>query len=333
MIKLHYGNMNRMVMVFILFAMRYLMSPFPALEIYVWQARFDSLRAAPLLPPQSIPKQPVLTNKSVTTDQSSAVDGHSVSKVRRDVQVTAGPHTSQTQKPSVHPVTGMPMQIQFHQSHIPAQFGGPNPQLQSQSMVNSSMPIPMPMTMPFPMGNHPQVQQVYFQGLPPHMLQPHGVMHQGQSANFTSQMGTQLPHLGNIGMNINPQFSQQSGEFGNGRKTVKITHPHTREELSLVKKADASIETGSSGSQSQPNVPPQSQPITIFPPGPYSQGSIFLPGPNSLPLTSIQIAPSSQAPRLNNQVWPFLTNYLSCQSFSAYISLHVINDILDTEQA
>lgn len=30
-------------MVFILFDMKYLTSPFPALEIYVWQARFDSV--------------------------------------------------------------------------------------------------------------------------------------------------------------------------------------------------------------------------------------------------------------------------------------------------
>ncbi|KAL8119357.1 eukaryotic translation initiation factor 4G-like isoform X2 [Apium graveolens] len=267
------------------------------------QARFDSLRAAPVLPTQSIPKQHVPTNKSVITNQSTAIDGHSVSKIRKDVQVVVGPQTIQTQKPSVHPVTGMPMQIQYHQSHIPAQFGGPNTQLQSQSMVNSSMAIPMPMTMPFPMGNHPQVQQVYFQGLPPHMLQPHGVMHHGQSANFTSQMGTQLPHLSNIGMNINPQFSQkQSVDFGNGRKTVKITHPHTHEELSLIKKANAFIETGSSAPQSQPSVPPQSQPVTTFPPGhpvncypnSFSQGSIFLPG--SLPLTSIHITP-----RLNDQ--------------------------------
>ncbi|XP_017218527.1 eukaryotic translation initiation factor 4G [Daucus carota subsp. sativus] len=276
------------------------------------QARYDSLRAAPVLPIQSIPKQQVSTRKYVTADQSSAVDGHSVSKARRDVQVTAGPHTIQTQKPTLHPVTGMPMQMPFHQSQIPAQFGGLNPQLQSQSMVNSSIPVPMPipMTMPFPMGNQGVPQQVYFQGVPPHMLPPHSVMHQVQGTKLTSQMGTQLPHLGNIGMNINPQFSQQPGDFGNARKTVKITHPDTHEELSLVKKADTSIEAGSSAARSQPSIPPPSQPIPTFPPAhpvnsnpnSYIQGSIILKGPSSLLSSSNQIAPSLQVPKLHNQV-------------------------------
>ncbi|KAL8091996.1 eukaryotic translation initiation factor 4G-like [Apium graveolens] len=274
------------------------------------QARYESSRVMPVLPAQSVPKQNVPTNNSATSDQPNIVDTHSMSKARRDVQVAPGPHAIQTQKPSVHPISGMPMQMPFHQQHIPVQFGNPNPQLQSQSMVNSSMP--MPMGMPFPMGNPSQVQQqLYIQGLPPHMMPPQGVMHQGQGVNFSSQMGTQLPHMGNMGMNINPQFSQQQpGNFGGARKTVKITHPDTHEELSLSKRTDTYKESGSSAPRSHTNIPPQSQPISSFPPGrpsnfypnSYSQGSVFYTGPNSLHLSSNQVPPNSQAPRLYKQV-------------------------------
>ncbi|KAL1818703.1 hypothetical protein ACET3Z_013572 [Daucus carota] len=274
------------------------------------QARYESLRAAPVLPAQSVPKQNVPTNNSGSADQTSVVDTHSMSKARRDVQIASGPHTIQTQKPSLHPISGMPMQMPFHQQHIPVFGNHPNPQLQAQSMVNSSMP--MPMAMPFPMGNPSQVQQqLYIQGLPPHMLPPQGVMHQGQGVNFSSQMGTQLPHMGNMGMNINPQFPQQQpGNFGGARKTVKITHPDTHEELSLSKKADTYVESGSSAPRSHTSIPPQSQPISSFPPGrpsnyypnSYSQGSVLYTGPNSLHLNSNQVAPSSQAPRVYKQV-------------------------------
>lgn len=296
----------------------------------------------PVLPAQSIPKQNVPTNNSATTDQPNAVDTHSMSKARRDVQVAPAPHAIQTQKPSVHPISGMPMQMPFHQQHIPVQFGNPNPQLQSQSMVNSSMPMPMPM--PFPMGNPSQVQQqLYIQGLPPHMMPPQGVMHQGQGVNFSSQMGTQLPHMGNMGMNINPQFSQpQPGNFGGTRKTVKITHPDTHEELSLSKKADTYTESGSSAPRTHTNMPPQSQPISSFPPGrpsnfypnSYSQGSVFYTAPNSIHLSSNQVAPSSQAPRLYKQVsLSLLTSIYFFRIIHCWYFLHVISELLFTKHA
>ncbi|KAI4356582.1 hypothetical protein L6164_000597 [Bauhinia variegata] len=156
-------------------------------------------------------------------------------------------------------------------------------------MTGISMPIPFHQSqgqMPIPMGNAPQVQQQVF--LP--RFQPNLFVHQGQNMNFTPQMG---PRLTNMGM-------------GPRKTTVKITHPETREELRLDKRADAYSEGGSLGSRPHPNVPSQSlpvqsfaasHPINYYPPGSYNTSSLFFQ--SSLPLTSSQIASNSQPPRFN----------------------------------
>ncbi|KAG5538779.1 hypothetical protein RHGRI_019359 [Rhododendron griersonianum] len=106
------------------------------------------------------------------------------------------------------------------------------------------------------------------------------------------------PQLGNLGISIgSPVAQHQAGNYGVQRKPVKITHPDTHEELRLG---------GSSGTRSHPNVP-QSQPITSIPPprpinyypNSYTPNSLFFPAPSSVPLTSTQINPSSQAPRFS----------------------------------
>ncbi|KAA8520411.1 hypothetical protein F0562_014667 [Nyssa sinensis] len=273
------------------------------------QARHDTLRAVPTLPIPSAPKQQLSKKDAGDVGQSNTGEAHPMPKAKRDVQVLCAPPVTQTQKPPVHSITGISMQMPYHQSQLPIQFGGPNPQIQSQGMAASSLPMPMPMPMPLPlpMGNPQVQQQVFVPSLQPHTIQPQGIMHQGQSLNFMSQMGPQLPpQLGNLGVNITPQFPrQQAGKFGGPRKTVKITHPDTHEELRLDKRADTYTESGSSGQRSHPNVPSQSQPIPSFPPAqsinyypnPYNTSSFFFPPSSSLPLTST--TPSSQAPRFN----------------------------------
>lgn len=207
------------------------------------------------------------------------------------------------------------MPMPFHQPQLPVQFGGPNPQMQSQGMVNSSMPMPIPI--PLPMGNPPQVQQqVFVPGIQPHPMPPQGIMHQGQSLNFSSQMGPPLaPQLGNMGISMGPQFQhhqqqqQQAGKYGGSRKTVKITHPDTHEELRLDR-TDAYGDSGPSVPRSHPNMPPQSQPIPSYPhahtmnyyPNSFNASPVYFPAPGSVPLTSPQIPSSSHAPRFYNQV-------------------------------
>ncbi|XP_027159778.1 eukaryotic translation initiation factor 4G [Coffea eugenioides] len=266
------------------------------------QARHDLVRAAPTtLPIPSIPRQQLPKKDASTVDQSNAAEGHPPSKPKRDVQVSAPSSVSQTQKPPVHSMPGMSMQMPFHQSQVPVQFGGPNPQIQSQAMSATSLPMPMPMPMPLQIGNPSVQQQVFVSGLQPHPMQTQGMLHQGQNLNFTSQMGPQIPpQLGNLGLNMAPQFAQQpAGKFGAPRKTIKITHPETHEELRL---------DGSPVQRSHPSVPPQSQPISSFTPAhppnyypnSYNANSFFLPAPSSLSLSTTHPPPQTQ--RCYNQV-------------------------------
>lgn len=205
------------------------------------------------------------------------------------------------QKPSLHPIPPMPMQLPYHQPPVPVQFGGPNPQIQSQGMPGTSPPMPIQMSLP--LGNSPVQHPMFVPGLQQHAMQSQGMMHQGQSLNFSPQIGTQLPpQLGNMGMNMAPQFPQQPAiKFSGSRKTVKITHPETHEELRL---------DTSPAPRLQPNVQSQSQPISSFPPNipinfypsSYNATPLFFPAASSVPLNSTQIPPTSQPLRNYNQV-------------------------------
>lgn len=238
--------------------------------------------------PIPLPKQQVVKKDAEATDP--------VSKSKRDAQISASSPVIQTQKPSLHPIPGMPIQMPFHQPQVPVQFGGPNPQIQSQG---TSLPLTMQMPLP-------QMQQpMFISGLQPHPMQSQGMIHQSQNFNFPPHMGHQLPPpMGNMGMNMapHPQFpQQQAGKYSGSRKTVKITHPDTHEELRL---------DGSPGPRSHHIVPPQSQPISSFPPNhqmnffpnSYNSNSIYIPAASSVPMNSTQVPPTSQPPRFYNPV-------------------------------
>lgn len=283
------------------------------------QERHDSSRPVPTLPTpapkQQAPRKDVgavdqqLPRKDVcVVEQSNTTEAHSMSNVKRDAQGSSLPPSTHMQKPSLPPMTGISVQMPFHQQKVPVQFGGPSPQILSQGMTTTSIQMPMPM--PLSMGNASQIQQqVFVSGLQPHhSMQAQGIMHQGQSMGFTNPMNSQLPsQLGNL-VSMSPQFTQQqAGKFGGPRKSVgvKITNPETREEVRLEKRADAYLDGGSSGQRSHSNVPLQSQPIQSFPPThPYYHSSFnpYFSSQNSVPLTSSQINPSSQGTRFNYPV-------------------------------
>ncbi|KAL0429430.1 UNVERIFIED_CONTAM: Eukaryotic translation initiation factor 4G [Sesamum radiatum] len=262
------------------------------------QARHESLRSGPAMPIPSIPKQQLPKKDAGSLEQPNG-DAQLASKSKRDAQVSAAPPAAQAQKPSIHPIPGMTMQLPFHQPQVPVQFGGPNPQIQSQAMSGTSLPMPMPMSLP--LGNPPVQHSMFVPGLQPHP-QSQGMMHQGQSLNFSPQMGPIPPQLGNMGMNMAPQFPPQPAvKYTGSRKTVKITHPETHEELRLE---------SSPASRAHPNMPSQSQPIPSFPPNipmnfypsSYNAPSLFFPAASSVPLSSSQVPPTSQPPRFYNQV-------------------------------
>ncbi|XVE74154.1 hypothetical protein DITRI_Ditri11bG0176100 [Diplodiscus trichospermus] len=284
-----------------------------------------------------VPKQQLPRKDSVASDQSNSGEVHPVPKVKKDAQPSVLPPANQTHKPSLlnMPLTSMQMPF-HHQPQVSMQFGGPNPQMQSQSVTAAS--IQMPMHMPLPMGNappNPMQQQVFVPGLQPHPLPPQGMMHQGQGLSFTPPIGGQLaPQLGNLGMGIASQYSQQQGgKFGVPRKMtpVKITHPDTHEELRLDKRTDTYSDGGTSGPRSHPNMPCQSQPIPSFAPShsinyysnSYNANSVFYPPKSSLPLASSQIAPNAQGPRFNHPVSQGHQNISFVNSVAAHGSVPV----------
>lgn len=267
------------------------------------QARHASSRTVPTFPVPSVPKQQITRKDAGAGDQSNTGGSHQMPKAIRDSPITSAPPVTQTHKASMHPIPGVSMPMPFHQPQVPVQFGVPNPQIQSQGMTATSLP------MPFQMGNVPTLQQqVFVQSLQPHPMQPQGIMHQGPNLNFTTSMGPQLPpQLGNMGISNNLQFTQQQvAKFGPTRIPVKITHPDTHEELRLDRRPDMLRDVGSTGPKSRPNVPPSQPVASIKPPhsmnyytNSYNPNSPYFPGSSSIPLTSSQINPSSQAPRIS----------------------------------
>ncbi|KAH6793833.1 eukaryotic translation initiation factor 4G [Perilla frutescens var. hirtella] len=265
------------------------------------QARYESSRTAPALPTPSVPKQHVPKKDAGILDQSNSGEAHLVSKPKRDSQVSTAALGTQAQKHALHPISSMAMQMPFHQPQVPVQFGGPNPQIQSQALSGTSLPMPIPMSLP--LGNPPVQHSMFVPGLQPHPMQSQGMMHQGQGLNFSPQMGPQLPpQLGNMGMSLAPQFPQPSAvKYSGSRKTVKITHPETHEELRL---------DSSPAPRLHPSVQSQSQPISSFPPnmpmnfypGSYNATPLYYPPASSVPLSSTQVLPTSQPPRLYSQV-------------------------------
>ncbi|XP_022770145.1 eukaryotic translation initiation factor 4G-like [Durio zibethinus] len=311
-------------------------------------ARHDSsFRPVPNLP-TPVAKQQLPRNDSVVTDQSNSGEAYPVPKVKKDAQVSAPPPVNQTQKPSLLNMPMTSLQMPFHhQPQVSLPFGGPNPQIQSQSVTATS--LQMPMHMPLTMRNAPQVQQqVFVQGLQTHPLPAQGMMHQGQGLSFTPPIGGQLaPPLSNLGMGIAPQYSQQQGgNFGVPRKTtpVKITHPDTHEELRLDKRTDTYSDGVSSGPRSHPNLPSQSQPVPPFAPShsinyysnSYNTNSLFYPPQSSLPLASSQIPSNAQGPRFNYPVSQGHQNISFMNSVAAHGLLPVnksINLAHDTSES
>lgn len=228
------------------------------------QVRSSAASATHTTPVPSPPKQQV-PEKDVSSEQPNSQASPTATKVIRDVQVTCAVSPRQpiqAQKPAVLPMAGMSMPMPYHQHQppFPMQFGGLNPHIQTQGMPNNSFHMQMPLHV----GSPPQVQQqVFMPGFQHHLMQNQGIAPQGQNFGLNPQLGPPLPH-----QPVSPQFNlQQPGKSGGVRKTVKITHPETHEELRLDNR-----DSGSPGSKSHHMGAPQSQPLpsyTAMRPGGY----------------------------------------------------------------
>ncbi|XP_056684123.1 eukaryotic translation initiation factor 4G isoform X2 [Spinacia oleracea] len=267
------------------------------------QVRRDATRAVPAIPLPAAPKQE-LSNKVVSATEHPVPQETKI-KIKRDVHTASASPSAPAQKPSALPAAGISVPLPFQQT-VSMQFGGPNPQIQSQGMPTSS--LQMPIQMPLQMGNPSQVaQQVFVPGLQHQLMQSQGMMHHNQNLGFNPQIAPQLPHqLGTMGINMSAQYNQQqAGKFGSTRKTVKITHPDTHEELRLDNR-----DGGSTAPRVHQSGSSQSQPIPAYtathPMGYYSNsyttGPPFFPAQTSISLTSAQLNASSQGPRFNYPV-------------------------------
>jgi translation initiation factor 4G len=187
---------------------------------------------------QQVPQQPQQQQSrkdAVGSSQPTSVNPHLPSQLKRDVHASPSVPNVASLRPTVQPMPGVQMSIPFHHqpAPVPLQFGGHGPQLQPQ-VVPSSLQMSMGLTG----SNAPQVpQQLYAPTIQHHQLQQQAMMHQGQGMSYQF-----APQLGNIPMNIPPQYPQQQpNKFVAPRKTtVKITHPDTHEELKLDKRMDSS---------------------------------------------------------------------------------------------
>ncbi|XP_076888764.1 eukaryotic translation initiation factor 4G-like [Bidens hawaiensis] len=251
-------------------------------------------RQNPVVPNQHLPRK-----DPGPVDQP--VEARPVSKEKKDVLSTPpGPVSAHVQKPTGPPMpaipTGVSMQMPFHQSPIHIPFGVPNPPLQAQNIAANTVPLPMRL----PVGNPPpQVPpQVFVPG-----MQHQGIIHQSQGLTFSG------PQLGNMGgMGLGPQYQQQpmgNVNYGGARRTVKIIHPDTHEELRLGKKTDGYPNGGGSSGQRPQNaqsqaIPPAGHPINFYP-NSYNASALFTPPPGSNPLTSSHSTPGSQPPRFYPQ--------------------------------
>ncbi|KAG0460619.1 hypothetical protein HPP92_020526 [Vanilla planifolia] len=280
------------------------------------QAFHDSFRAAPTLPIPSASK-PQHAQPIGQPLQQAAKDVGAVSHAdyresqpsmhsKRDMHAPfASAPPSVTPTRPVLPVGGMPMHVTFQQPQVPVQFSGANLQIPSQGIVPSSLQ----MTMELPSGNVSQVPQTMFiPNIHSHALQPQTVMHQGQNLGFAPQLGHQLPQLGNMGIGIAPQFSQQqTGKVAPTRRAVRITHPETHEELKLDKRTDSHTDASSSGQRQlsnatsiSPSLPTFGHQIGYYPPN-YNPSAMFFTS-SSLPMANAQMSTVPQATRYSYPV-------------------------------
>lgn len=91
------------------------------LGIFVWQAQHDLSKAkSTLSTPTPTPTPQQLPKKDLgAVDQSNNAEAQKIPKEKRDVHVSVGPTVTQTPKHSIHPTSGISMQVPFHQAQVP----------------------------------------------------------------------------------------------------------------------------------------------------------------------------------------------------------------------
>lgn len=257
----------------------------------------------PTAPVAAVPKQQLPEKEAVASKQVHGVEPQLVSRLKKESLVSSASSSSSLQKPSTTQMSGIPMQLPFHQQQLHLPYAVPSPLVPSQVVSGASMHMHLPM--PYHMSNVPQLQhQVFMPNMQPHLMQHQGLIHQGQGMSFPAQMGPHISHqLGNIGMNNSPQYPlQQPAKSAPPRKAVVITHPDTRQELKLENLGDKHGERGVPSIRAHPNMTTKSQtipPTYTGSPSPNLHPNTSNSSPYSLSGTNAQGTPSSYTSEYN----------------------------------
>ncbi|KAL6651137.1 hypothetical protein ACP70R_010062 [Stipagrostis hirtigluma subsp. patula] len=241
-------------------------------------------------------------NDMVNASRPDTAFKYPAAKPKISVQIPASYTPNIGPPPFVLPVPGrpLPMAFQQNQPQVPIEFRGPGLQMQSIGSVSSSLPVKMTV----PVGNAPHMQSLFVHGAQPRALQQQTFIHQGQGFGCAPPANCRLPQFGN--MRIAHELSQQQPRIGDEQKrTIKITHPETHEELMLDRRGHSFMGVPPSGQVSLHNMHQLPQPAQTFSPlhkvyyprpGMYSSAPIYLPNATSIPLATRQISSKMQTP-------------------------------------
>ncbi|RCV34773.1 hypothetical protein SETIT_7G185500v2 [Setaria italica] len=242
------------------------------------------------------------TKDTVNPNHSDTAYKYPATKPKISVQIPPSYTPNMAPPQFMLPVPGrsMPVAFQQKQPQVPVEFRGPGFQMQSIGSVSSSLPVKMAV----PVGNASHIQPIFVHGAQPRALHQQTFIHQGQGFGCAPPANCHLPQFSN--MRFAQELSQQHPRSSDEQKrTVKITHPETHEELMLDRRGHSFMGVPVSGQMPLHNINQLSQPVQTFSPlqkvyypraGTYNSAPIYLPNTTTVPLASRQISSKMQAP-------------------------------------
>ena len=243
------------------------------------------------------------TRDRVYTNQSNTAYNYPATKPKISVQIPASYTPNLTPPQFMPPMAGRSMHVAFQQKQpqVPIEFRGAGFQTQPIGCVSSSLPVKIAI----PLGNAPHIQPMFVHGTqPPRALHQQTFIHQGQGFGCAPPANCHLPQFGNA--RFAKELSQQHPRSSDEQKrTVKITHPETHEELMLDRRGHSVMGIPFSSQMPLHNINQQPQPVQTFSPvqkvyyprpGTYNSRPIYLPNTTSVPLASRHISSKMQPP-------------------------------------
>ncbi|KAK1684437.1 hypothetical protein QYE76_045322 [Lolium multiflorum] len=237
---------------------------------------------------------------AINANQSDTMSKYPAMKPKMSVQIPPQYAPNIGPPPFMLPVNGRPLHVAYQQKQpqVPVEFRGPGVQMHPIGSVSGSLPVKMAM----PMGNTPHVPPFFVHGAQPGALQQPAFIHQGQDLGRAPPASPHLSQLGN--MMITQELSQQKPRSCDEQKrTVRITHPDTHEELMLNRRGHPYMDA-SSGQMPLHNMnqPPQHVPTfqplhkVYYQPNVYNTGHIYLPNTSTVPVSNRQMRPKMHPP-------------------------------------